>query len=151
MIFGVIDESEEMVSTKEEKVIRESFEILLLQYRTSKYANNADKLKNYFISQGATSVENYEGYYIVEYQGYDFKINKNDFSFTVETATPGPEIVASVEQGSSTYSAIIKAEVTNGVEVDSIKLIDWYIKNNFDYRGLIPMGLAIDATNKDIY
>lgn len=31
------------------------------------------------------------------------------------------------------------------------KLIDWYIKNNFDYRGLIPMGLAIDATNKDIY
>ena len=125
MIFGVIDESEEMVSTKEEKVIRESFEILLLQYRTSKYANNADKLKNYFISQGATSVENYERYYIVEYQGYDFKINKNDFSFTVETATPGPEIVASVEQGSSTYSAIIKAEVTNGVEVDSIKLIDW--------------------------
>lgn len=32
-----------------------------------------------------------------------------------------------------------------------VKLIDWYIKNNFDYRGLIPMGLAIDATNKDIY
>lgn len=32
-----------------------------------------------------------------------------------------------------------------------VKLIDWYIKNRFDYRGLIPMGLAIDATNKDIY
>jgi hypothetical protein len=31
------------------------------------------------------------------------------------------------------------------------KLIDWYIKNNFDYRGLIPMGLAIDATNLNIY
>ena len=31
------------------------------------------------------------------------------------------------------------------------KLIDWLNKNHFDYRGLIPMGLAIDATNKNIY
>ena len=29
--------------------------------------------------------------------------------------------------------------------------IDWLNKNNFDYRGLIPMGLALDATNKNIY
>ena len=28
---------------------------------------------------------------------------------------------------------------------------DWLNKNNFDYRGLIPKGLAIDATNKNIY
>lgn len=32
-----------------------------------------------------------------------------------------------------------------------VKLIDWYVKNHFDYRGLIPMGLAIDATDKNIY
>ena len=32
-----------------------------------------------------------------------------------------------------------------------VKLIDWYIKNHFDYRGLIPIGLAIDATGKNIY
>jgi hypothetical protein len=31
------------------------------------------------------------------------------------------------------------------------RFIDWLIKNNFDYRGLIPMGLAIDATNLNIY
>ena len=31
------------------------------------------------------------------------------------------------------------------------ELIDWCIKNHFDYRGLIPMGLAIDATGKNIY
>lgn len=30
-------------------------------------------------------------------------------------------------------------------------VFDWYNKNHFDYRGLIPMGLAIDATNKNIY
>ena len=28
---------------------------------------------------------------------------------------------------------------------------DWFNKNHFDYRGLIPMGLAEDATNKNIY
>ena len=28
---------------------------------------------------------------------------------------------------------------------------DWYNKNHFDYRGLIPMGLVNDATGKNIY
>ena len=32
-----------------------------------------------------------------------------------------------------------------------ILLIDWLNKNHFDYRGLIPMGLALDATNLNIY
>lgn len=31
------------------------------------------------------------------------------------------------------------------------KYYDWLNKNHFDYRGLIPMGLAIDATNLNIY
>jgi hypothetical protein len=30
-------------------------------------------------------------------------------------------------------------------------IIDWFNKNHFDYRGLISMGLAIDATNLNIY
>lgn len=28
---------------------------------------------------------------------------------------------------------------------------DWFNKNHFDYRGLIPKGLAIDATGLNIY
>ena len=32
-----------------------------------------------------------------------------------------------------------------------IKFFDWCDKNHFDYRGLIPIGLAIDATNLNIY
>lgn len=28
---------------------------------------------------------------------------------------------------------------------------DWFNKNHFDYRGLIPKGLAIDATSLNIY
>ena len=30
-------------------------------------------------------------------------------------------------------------------------LFDWLNANHFDYRGLIPMGLAIDATGLNIY
>ena len=31
------------------------------------------------------------------------------------------------------------------------KLVDWFNKNYFDFRGLISMGLAIDCTNLNIY
>ena len=34
---------------------------------------------------------------------------------------------------------------------DYVSLIDWLHKNHFDYRGLIEKGLAIDATNLNIY
>ena len=31
------------------------------------------------------------------------------------------------------------------------ELVDWFNKNHFDYRGLIEKGLAIDATDLNIY
>lgn len=31
------------------------------------------------------------------------------------------------------------------------ELVDWFHKNHIDYRGLIPMGLANDATGLNIY
>ena len=31
------------------------------------------------------------------------------------------------------------------------EVYDWFNKNHFDYRGLIPEGLAIDATGLNIY
>ena len=34
---------------------------------------------------------------------------------------------------------------------DSYELFDWLNKNHFDYRGLIEKGLAIDATNLNVY
>lgn len=36
----------------------------------------------------------------------------------------------------------------NGIDID---YFDWCHKNHFDCRHLIPMGLAIDATNLNIY
>lgn len=34
---------------------------------------------------------------------------------------------------------------------NNYKAIDWLNKNHFDYRGLIPMGLALDATVLNVY
>lgn len=39
-------------------------------------------------------------------------------------------------------------EVWNYIDLDAL---DWLNKNHFDYRGLIEKGLAIDATNLNIY
>lgn len=40
--------------------------------------------------------------------------------------------------------------VANGVYDENI-VYDWFNKNHFDYRGLIPMGLANNATGLNIY
>ena len=42
-------------------------------------------------------------------------------------------------------------DVNYKTHIDSFELINWCYKNNFDINGLIPMGLAIDATDKNIY
>ena len=34
---------------------------------------------------------------------------------------------------------------------DTFESVDWFNKNHFDYRGLIPIGAAIDATGLNIY
>lgn len=38
-----------------------------------------------------------------------------------------------------------------GIPTVIYNLVDWCNKNHFDYRGLIPMGLAKDATGLGIY
>ena len=40
---------------------------------------------------------------------------------------------------------------TSGTVETTVEGIDWLNKNHFDYRGLIPMELAIDATGLNIY
>lgn len=39
--------------------------------------------------------------------------------------------------------------IDNETDLDS--LLDFYNKNHLDWRGLIPKGLALDATGKNIY
>ena len=51
--------------------------------------------------------------------------------------------------GDLCYSVI--QSLTNNMQSELNKLINWLNKNHFDYRGLIEKGLAIDATNLNIY
>lgn len=37
------------------------------------------------------------------------------------------------------------------LSICNFEQIDWFHKNHFDYRGLIPKGLATDATGLNIY
>ena len=37
------------------------------------------------------------------------------------------------------------------LSICNFEQIDWFHRNHFDYRGLIEKGLAIDATDKNIY
>ena len=52
------------------------------------------------------------------------------------------------EEQKSQYSFFL-TRIIDGY--DSSLLIDWLNKNHFDYRGLIEKGLAIDATELNVY
>lgn len=58
----------------------------------------------------------------------------------------GPSILDAFIDGR--ISLFEDEELTVG---EIIEMIDWFNKNHFDYRGLIEKGLAIDATNLNIY
>ena len=49
------------------------------------------------------------------------------------------------------YKTYCELEHSGNMEHLSLPLLEWLNKNHFDYRGLIPMGLALDATNLNIY
>lgn len=49
------------------------------------------------------------------------------------------------------YKEYWELEHSGNMEHLSIPLLDWLNANHFDYRGLIEKGLAIDATELNIY
>lgn len=46
---------------------------------------------------------------------------------------------------------IIDSDRNTITYLEVLALLEWFYKNHFDVYGLIPMGLAIDATNLKIY
>jgi hypothetical protein len=55
------------------------------------------------------------------------------------------------EEQSEIYHELIKGMFGTSALINFEALTDFFNKNHLDYRGLIPMNLAIDATNLNIY
>ena len=55
------------------------------------------------------------------------------------------------KEQSKIYHELIGGMFGTGVLINLDCLIDFFNENHLDLRGLIPLGLAIDATNKNIY
>lgn len=84
-----------------------------------------DKIKPYLFPLSSMTEE--QIYEINEILGGDFEIDKYGITDLIRN-----------KRTSLSY-----------LELDA--LFEYFNKNHLDYRGLIPMGLAIDATGKNIY
>ena len=49
------------------------------------------------------------------------------------------------------FLRIVDSERNTITYLEILAVFEWFYKNHFDIYGLIPMGLAIDATNLNIY
>ena len=49
------------------------------------------------------------------------------------------------------FLSIIDSSRNTITYLEILALLNWFYKNHFDINGLIPMGLAIDATRLNIY
>lgn len=90
-----------------------------------------------------------------------YEINEDGYISTVESDTLRPigkpylrpmssmTRVEILEYISLKESIVASDNITYSFE--TYESIDWLNKNHFDYRGLIEKGLAIDATNLNVY
>lgn len=91
-----------------------------------------------------TSVCNDDGYY------FNFLEPDNSEGYSIENIKPYLFPLSSMTEEQKKEEYDICKEYIIGYESN---LIDFYNRNHIDYRvpGLIPMGLANDATNLNIY
>ena len=55
------------------------------------------------------------------------------------------------EEQKKEFDTTLKYLPAEEINFWTLNTYDWCNKNHFDYRGLIPKGLAIDATGQNIY
>lgn len=113
-----------------------------VQHQHEDYLNEIQTIEIISKKYGEIETESVLGF-VDDFKPYLFPLS----SMTDEQKYTCPIGVANLE-------TFIKNESWTYLELtpDNILcLIDWLNKKHFDYRGLIPMGLAIDATNLNIY
>ena len=110
---------------------------------------------------------NYGGYDGCDYTMNRVDCNAVDCAFPIENVKPYLFPLSSMtsEQLFEVQEILGKNEIEIGdgflhiidsdrntiTYLEILVLLEWFYKNHFDVYGLIPMGLAIDATNLKIY
>ena len=111
-----------------------------LTYDVKAYVKNWSKLDRKY----------YEGVYTVEsiHPSLNTVLTCSD-KFSVEVIVGYDDYV--IKPYLFPMSEMTEEQYKQYVKYSAYESIDWLNKNNFDYRGLIEKGLAIDATNLNIY
>ena len=85
----------------------------------------------------------------------DGYVNIGKYSLPVERIKPYLFTLSSMTDEQTTelesLMEVVNVPIWGDILALSIEYYDWLNKNHFDYRGLIEKGLAIDATNLNIY
>lgn len=72
-------------------------------------------------------------------------------NYTIDVLEVKPYLFPMSNMTEEQFNEKWELEHSGDMEHLSIPALDWLNKNHFDYRGLIPAGLAIDATGLNIY
>ena len=88
--------------------------------------------------------------YSVNRDGYVKSANE-DYDFDVEDIKPYLLPLSSMTEEQKKELQSLMVQEVYGILYHTIESYGWLNKNHFDYRGLIPMELAIDATGLNIY
>ena len=103
------------------------------------------------------SIESVETLYQIDLDGYISTLECNELKYSYKPYL-FPLSSMTEEQRKELqelYFDYIPDEIFNDTEFvyhyDCMHLINWLNKNHFDYRGLIEKGLALDASNLNIY
>jgi hypothetical protein len=85
----------------------------------------------------------------------NFAFGRNEvchIDFNIEKIKPYLFPLSSMtEEQSKEFNATLKYLPAEEINFWTLNTYDWCNKNHIDYRGLIPKGLAIDATGLNVY
>lgn len=123
------------------------------------YAHNAFDVRNgYYMKHESKCIlscylldvfisprQNEEGEYIKPYL-FPLSSMTSEQLFEVQEILGKNEI--KIEDG---FLRIVDSDRNTISYLEILALLEWFYKNHFDINGLIPMGLAIDATRLNIY
>lgn len=112
---------------------------------------------NYMINNETTYGEDVESECIdiikrISFDTYSVYTEWLGYESDIEDVKPYLRPMSSMtEEEKEEYEHIASGiEVENGIRIPNVNQIEWLNRNHFDYRGLIPMELALEAPN-DMY